>query len=105
MVGKVTFRVTVDRGDGVMVQGGFGATSLAALTHPSVTPNSACATPARDVSRPHRGPAQLNQQELEALGRLWCSLESGKIELLEDSIGGAVIMLGSGPIGYRRFIG
>jgi hypothetical protein len=39
------------------------------------------------VPRPHRSPAQIYHQELEALGRFRGSLEGRNVELLEDGIG------------------
>jgi hypothetical protein len=37
---------------------------------------------------PHRRPAEVYHQQLEAFCRLWCSLEPWKIELLKDGVCG-----------------
>jgi hypothetical protein len=66
------------------------------------------------VPRPHRSPAQIHHQELEALGRFRGSLEPWNIELFKDGIRGyalhAVVTYlasdvsqGSGPVVWRCY--
>jgi hypothetical protein len=54
----------------------------------SISPHTSCAPPTSDVPRPHGRPTEIYQAQLEALSRLWRPLESRKVELLEDGIGG-----------------
>lgn len=56
--------------------------------HPCIPPHSRSPTPAGYVPRAHRGPAQFYHQQFDTFRSFRSSLESGKIELFEDSIGG-----------------